>query len=169
MGASRAPSSPVERDVEALRAAVGLVVRAMVLGAQAAGPQRLLRLGPAVAVGKMTGELARLRDENRRLRSENQLLKARLGDLPGRGRYAPLQRLRIMWHMTCYGIPRSRAAERFVVARSTAYRWPHAPERGDLGERSSRIDSPCKKPAALADCTARRTHACSPRRARAPG
>jgi hypothetical protein len=85
--------------VEVLRAAVGLVVRAMVLAAQATGQQRLLRVERAVVAGEVAGELARLRDENRRLRSENQLLKARLGDLPSPKRYTPMQRLRIMWHM----------------------------------------------------------------------
>jgi hypothetical protein len=73
----RAPFSPVERDVEVLRAAARLVVRAMVLAAQAAGQQRLLRGEGTVTVGEAAGELARLRDENCRLRFENQLLKAR--------------------------------------------------------------------------------------------
>jgi transposase-like protein len=136
--------------VEVLRAAVGLVVRAMVLGAQAAGQQRLLRVERAVTAGEVAGELARLRDENRRLRSENQLLKARLGDLPSRKRYTPMQRLRIMWHVAYYGIPRSRVAEHFLIAHCTSYRWLHAAERGDLGERKGRIDSPRKTPAELA-------------------
>jgi transposase-like protein len=100
--------------------------------------------------GEAAGELARLRDENRRLRSENQLLKARLGDLPIRKRYTPMQRLRIMWHMAYYGIPRSRVVEHFVIARSTFYRWLHAAERGDLGERHGRIGNPRKTPAELA-------------------
>jgi hypothetical protein len=33
----------------------------------------------------------------------------------------PMQRLRIMWHMTYYGVSRSWVAEHFVVARSTLY------------------------------------------------
>ena len=125
-------------------------MRAMVLAAQAAGQQRLLRVERAVVAGEVAGELARLRGENRRLRSENQLLKARLGELPSRKRYTPMQRLRIMWHMAYCGIPRSRVAEHFLIARSTFYRWLHAAERGDLGERQSRIDSPRKTPAELA-------------------
>jgi hypothetical protein len=39
----------------------------MVLNAQAAGQQRLLRLGAAARAGEQAGELGRLRDGNRRL------------------------------------------------------------------------------------------------------
>jgi transposase InsO family protein/transposase-like protein len=122
----------------------------MVLAVQAAGQQRLLRVERAVTAGEAAGELARLRDENRRLRSENQLLKARLGELPSRKRHTPMQRLRIMWHMAYYGIPRSRVAEHFLIARSTFYRWLHAAESGKLGERRSKADGPRKTPAELA-------------------
>jgi len=136
--------------VEVFRAAVALVVRSMVLSAQAAGQQRLLLLKRAIASGDTAGELARLRDENRRLTSENRLLRSRLGDAPVRKRYTPMQRLQILWHMAHYGIPRHRVAEHFLIARSTLYRWLHAAERGDLGEKRKPTESPRKTPAELA-------------------
>ncbi len=40
-----------------------------------------------------------------------------------------MQRLQILWHMTYYGIPRSKVTEHFLIARSTLYRWLHAAER----------------------------------------
>jgi len=43
------------------------------------------------------------------------------------------QRLRILWHMSHYGIPRYRVTEHFLIARSTLYRWLHAAEEGNLG------------------------------------
>jgi len=46
--------------------------------------------------------------------------------------------------MAYYGIPRSRVTEHFLIARSTFYRWLHAAERGDLGERKSKSESPRK-------------------------
>jgi len=46
----------VQGQVDALRAAAGLVVRAMVLRAEAAGQHRLLRLERAVTVGDAAGE-----------------------------------------------------------------------------------------------------------------
>jgi hypothetical protein len=52
----RAPSSPVERDVEVLRTAVGLVVRTMVVSAEAEGQHRLLRVERAIAVVDVAGE-----------------------------------------------------------------------------------------------------------------
>ena len=136
--------------MEVFRTAVSLMVRSMVLSAQSAGQQRLLFLQRAVAAGDQAGELARLRDENRRLRSENRMLQARFGDAPARKRYTPMQRLQILWHMAYYGIPRSRVAEHFLIARSTFYRWLHAAERGDLGERKTPQESPRKTPAELA-------------------
>lgn len=67
-----------------LRAAVALIVRSMVVSAQAAGQQRSALLQRAIVSGDAAGEVARLRDENRRLRSENRMLKARFGDAPSR-------------------------------------------------------------------------------------
>jgi transposase InsO family protein len=122
----------------------------MVLSAQSAGQQRLLFLNRAIAGGERAGELARLRAENRRLTSENRLLKARFGDASIRKRYTPMQRLQILWHMTYYGIPRRRVAMHFLIARSTLYRWLHAAERGDLGEKRKPTDSARKTPVELA-------------------
>lgn len=136
--------------MEVLRAAVALVVRSMVLSAGSAGQRRLLFLKSAIAVGDTVGELARLRDENRRLTAENRLLRVRLGDVAVRKRYTPMQRLQILWHMAHYGIPRCRVAEHFLIARSTLYRWLHAAERGDLGEKRRRTESPRKTPVELA-------------------
>jgi hypothetical protein len=122
----------------------------MVLSAQAAGQQRLLLLQRAIAAGEEVGELARLRDENRRLDSELQMFKDRFGEAPARKRYTPMQRLRILWHMSYYGIPRNQVTEHFLISRSTLYRWLHAAERGDLGEKKTPKESPRKTPAELA-------------------
>ena len=136
--------------MEVFRAAAALIVRSMVVSAQSAGQQRLLFLQRAVAGGESVGELARLRDENRRLLSENRMLKARVSDAPSRRHYTPMQRLQILWHMTYYGIPRSKVTEHFLIARSTFYRWLHAAEQGDSGERETLRESPRKTPVDLA-------------------
>ncbi len=136
--------------MQVIRTAVALMVRSMVFSAQSAGQQRLLFLQRAVAAGEEVGELARLRDENRRLTSENRLLKSRFDDAPSRKRYTPMQRLQILWHMTHYRIPRCQVKEHFVIAKSTLYRWLHAAEEGDLGERKATGESPRKTPAELA-------------------
>ncbi len=136
--------------MEVLRTAAALMVRSLVLSAQSAGHQRLLWLQQSAAVGGDVGEVARLRDENRQLQWENRLLKARHADVPCRKRYSPLQRLHILWHMAYYRIPRSRVKEHFLIANSTLYRWLHAAQEGDLGERKSKLESPRKTPAELA-------------------
>ena len=126
------------------------VVLPVGVDAQSAGQQRLLFLQRAVAAGEEVGELARLHDENRRLNSELRMLKDRFGEAPARKRYTPMQRLRVLWHMAYYGIPRSRVTEHFLIARSTLYRWLHAAERGDLGGKKAPTESPRKTPAELA-------------------
>jgi transposase len=122
----------------------------MVLSAQSAGQQRLLLLQRAVAIGDQAGEVTRLQEENRRLKAENRMLRARFGDAPSRKRYTPIQRLQILWHMTYYGIPRSKVAEHFLIARSTFYRWLHAAERGDVGEKKTPTESTRRTPTELA-------------------
>jgi transposase InsO family protein len=123
----------------------------MVLSAQSAGQQRLLWLQQSAAVGGAVGEVARLRDENRRLKSENHLLKSREADAACRKRYSPMQRLQILWHMAYYQIPRNRVTKHFLIAKSTLYRWLHAAEKGDLGERRSKLESPRKTPRQIAE------------------
>jgi len=123
--------------VDALPTAAALIVKSMVLSARYAGHQRLLWLQQAAAIGGDIGELARLRDENRRLKSENKELKSRLGEVTNKRRYSPRQRLQILWHMAHYGIPRSRVKEHFLIAKSTLYRWLHAAERGEVGDRKT--------------------------------
>ena len=136
--------------MEVIRTAAALMVRSMVLSAQAAGQQRLLFLQRAVAAGDQAGELARLRDENRRLNSELRMFKDRFGEAPVRQRYTPMQRLRILWHMEYYRIPRSQVKEHFLIAKSTFYRWLHAAEQGNLGEKKTPKESPRKTPRDIA-------------------
>ncbi len=61
-----------------------------------------------------------------------------------------MQRLQILWHMAYYSIPRRRVTEHFLIARSTFYRWLHAAERGDLGEKKTPRESSRKTPRDIA-------------------
>ncbi len=137
--------------MQVIRTAAALMVRSMVLmSAQSAGQQRVLHLRQAAGVGGDAGELARLRDESRRLQAENQLLKSRLGQTSPKRRYSPMQRLRILWHMAYYHIPRCRVKEHFLIAKSTLCRWLHAAEEGDLGDCKTKTESPRKIPREIA-------------------
>ena len=119
--------------MEVFRTAIALIVRSMVLSAQSAGQQRLLFLQRGIAAGETAGELIRLRDENRRLRSELRMFKDRFGDAPARKRYTPLQRLRILWHIAYYGIPRNQVP--LSTAREAGLTSRRQPEGGDPGVR----------------------------------
>lgn len=136
--------------MEVLRTAIALIIRSMVLSAQAAGQRRLLWLQQTATVGGDVAEVAWLREENRRLEAENRLLKSRLDDAPSGRRYTPVQQLQILWHMAYYHIPRCRVKEHFLIARSTLYRWLHAAEKGNLGERKATQENPRRTPAELA-------------------
>ena len=132
--------------MEVFRTVVALMIRSVVLSAESGGQQRLLLLQQAAAVGEEAGELARLRDETRRLKWENGLLTSRVEAAPHRRRYTPMQQLQILWHMAYYRIPRSRVKEHFQIAKSPLYRWLHAAEKGDLGDRKRGKESPRKSP-----------------------
>ncbi len=127
------------------------MIRSVVLSVESAAQQRLLLLEQAAAVGGEAGELARLRDENRRLNWENGFLKSRSDAAPQKRRYTPMQRLRILWHMAYYKIPRSRVKEHFWIAKSTLYRWLHAAERGDVADGRRGKESPKKTPREIAE------------------
>ncbi len=137
--------------MEVFRTAVALMIGSVVLSARCGGHQRLLVLQQAAAVGGEPGELALLRDENRQLKSENQLLKSRFGDAPHRRRYTPMQRLQILWHMAYCHIPRSHVKDHFLIAKSTLYRWLHAAEAGDLGDRKATTEGARKTPREIAE------------------
>jgi len=126
-----------------------------VLSAQWAGQRRRLCLRQAAAalgeVAQLRAELTVLRDENRRLKCENGLLRSRLREARSRtSRYTPMQRLQILWHMAYYRIPRKWVKDHFGIATSTLYRWLHAAERGDMGDKHSKQESPRKTPADIA-------------------
>jgi len=113
--------------VEAAETAVCLMVKAVVLGARWAGWRRRLCLAEAA---RAAGELAQLQAENLRLRDTAELqaeqiahLRRRLRQANVRLAYSLAERLRILWCVEYFRIPRRRIADHFGVARSTVWRW----------------------------------------------
>ena len=156
---SAAPPAPLSLlgvdTVEVFEAAVSLMVKSMMLGARWAGHRRKLCLRQAAAgvgeLAQLRAELMVLRDENHRLQFENGLLRSRLRHARSRKpHYTPIQRLQILRHITYYAIPRSRVKEHFGIATSTLYRWLHAAERGDMGDKQSKQENSRKTPAEIA-------------------
>lgn len=131
-----------------------LLVKSWVLGTRWAAQQRLLCLRQAASapgeLGQLRAEVIALRDENRRLAEENQFLKGRLADTRSRKRYPWAQRLRIIWHLTYFNIPRRRVKEHFGVARSSLQRWLRRADKGDFVEDGRKRQSPGRTPAEIA-------------------
>jgi hypothetical protein len=141
--------------MEVIQVAASLIVKSVVLSARWAGQRRRLYLQRTSLgldeVAQLRAEVAALRDENRRLEFENGLLRSRLRKAHSRKpHYTPIQRLQILWHIAYYGIPRKRVKDHFGIATSTLYRWLHAAERGDMGDKQSKQESSRKIPAEIA-------------------
>ena len=125
--------------MDALQTAVSLMVKSMVLSARWAGQHRLHCLQAACQASgqaaQLRAEVTALRDRVQRLTSQNQVLKARLGEVRSRKPYSWGLRLKVLWHMEYFSIPRRRITQHLAVPRGTFYRWLHAFEKGDLGKR----------------------------------
>jgi len=113
--------------VEAAETAVCLVVKAVVLSARWAARRRRLCLEDSA---NLPGELAELRAENVALRDTLELqgeqiahLRRRLRQANVRMPYSLSERLRILWCVEYFGIPRRQIPKCFGVARSTVWRW----------------------------------------------
>ena len=113
--------------MEAAETAVCLVVKAVVLSARWAARGRRVCLRKAASA---SGQLAQLRSENLTLRDTLELqgeqmahLRRRLRQANVRLPYSPAERLRVLWCVEYFGIPRRQIPKCFGVARSTVWRW----------------------------------------------
>ncbi len=127
--------------MEIYEASVSLMVRAMVVSAQWAARSRRLSLERTCARAE-AGRLAQL--EARVMMLEDavafrdarlEVLEQRLGEERPRRPYPLLERLRILWLMEYYQIPKRRAKGTFGVARSTVHRWLKGFQEGQAGGR----------------------------------
>lgn len=139
--------------MDALQTAVSLMVKSMVLSARGASRYRVRCLQAAcLASGQaaqLRAEVTALRDRVQCLTSQNQVLKARLGEVRSRKPYSWGLRLKVLWHMEYFSIPRRRITQHLAVPRGTFYRWLHAFEKGDLGKREP-VETVNKTPSDLA-------------------
>ncbi len=124
-------------------ASVSLMVQALVISARWAARSRRLSLELACA-GAKAGRVAQL--EARILVLEGavafrdarlEVLGKRLGEERPRQPYPVVERLRILWLMEYYGIPKRRVKETFGVARSSVHHWLKAFQQGKEGGGTS--------------------------------
>lgn len=113
--------------MEAFGTSICLILRAVLLSARWARYHKQLCREQA---GTTSGELAQLRAENLELRDRLALKEEQIAHLQRRLRAAKIrrphylaERLRILWCVEYFGIPRRQIPECFGVARSTVWRW----------------------------------------------
>jgi transposase InsO family protein len=114
------------RSPEILSVAINLLGKAIVFGARWAGMRRRRGLAAIAASPESSKdkEIIFLRDRLAELQSQVEILK-RLHKSDNTTRYTPCQRLRVIFHITYFSVPRRRIEECFGIARSTLYRWLH--------------------------------------------
>jgi transposase InsO family protein len=133
------------------------MVRAMVVSARWAARSRRLSLERACACAE-AGRVARL--EARVMALEDavafrdarlEVLEKRLGEERPRRPYPLMERLRILWLMEYYQIPKRRVKDTFGVARSSVHRWLKAFQQGKTGGRRQAAEPVNKTPREIAE------------------
>jgi transposase InsO family protein/transposase-like protein len=143
--------------VEIYEASVSLMVRAMVISARWAARSRSLALEGACAraeagrVEKLEARVLALEDALAFRDARLEVLEKRLGEERPRRPYPLMERLRILWLMEYYQIPKRRVKETFGVARSTVHRWLKAFQEGKQGGRPQAKEPVNKTPREIAE------------------
>jgi len=143
--------------MEIYEASVSLMVRALVVSARWAARSRGLSLERACARGE-AGRVARL--EARIMVLEDavafrdarlEVMAKRLGEERPRRPYPLLDRLRLLWLIEYYQIPKRRVKDTFGVARSSVHRWLKAFQQGKAGGRRPAAEPVNKTPREIAE------------------
>ena len=127
--------------MEIYEASVSLLVRAMVISARWAARSRRLALEGACAraeagrVAKLEARVLALEDAVAFRDARLEVMAKRLGEERPRRPYPLLDRLRLLWLIEYYQIPKRRVKDTFGVARSSVQRWLKAFQQGKAGGR----------------------------------
>jgi hypothetical protein len=120
----------MSKDARICQAALGLLLKAVLLAARWAGHirRRSLELGAAdsgsdARPNPRRSELLALRERIRQLESQVAIMRRQLRARAVRKRYTLRERLSILWHLETFQVPRRKVHEVFGIARSTLYRW----------------------------------------------
>jgi len=143
--------------VEIYEASVSLMVRAMVVSARWAARSRRLSLERACAraearrVAQLEARVMVLEDAVAFRDARLEVMERRLGEERPRRPYPLMERLRILWLMEYYGVPKRRVKETFGVARSSVHRWLKAFQEGKQGGRRAAAEPANKTPREIAE------------------
>jgi putative transposase len=143
--------------VEIYQASVSLMVRAMVVSARWAARSRRLGLERACAraeaerMAKLEARVVMLEDAVAFRDARLEVLERRLGEERPRPPYPLMERLRILWLVEYYQVPKRRVNDTFGVARSTAHRWLKGSQEGETGSRPESTEPANKTPREIAE------------------
>jgi len=143
--------------VEIYEASVSLMVRALVVSARWGGRSRRLSLEQACAraearrVAQLEARVMVLEDAVAFREARLEVLERRLGEERPRRPYPLMDRLRILWLMEYYQIPKRRVKDTFGVARSSVHRWLKAFQEGKQGGRRPAAEPANKTPREIAE------------------
>ena len=114
--------------MEIYEASVSLMVRALVVSVRWAARSRRLSLERTCAraeagrVAQLEARVMVLEEAVAFREARLEVLEKRLGEEMPRRPYPLVERLRILWLMEYYGVPKRRVKETFGVARSSVHR-----------------------------------------------
>ena len=143
--------------MEIYEASVSLMVRALVVSARWAARSRRISLEQACApaeagrVAQLEARVLVLEDAVAFRDARLEVLERRLGEERPRRQYPLMERLRILWLMEYYQVPKRRVKETFGVARSTVHRWLKAFQEGKAGGRRQPAEPVNKTPREIAE------------------
>jgi hypothetical protein len=143
--------------VEIYEASVSLMVRAMVVSARWAArsrrlsPERTCARSEAGQVAQLEARVMLLEDAVAFRDARLEVLEKRLGEERSRRPYPLMDRLRLLWLIEHYQIPKRRVKETFGVARSSIHRWLRAFQQGKLGGRRRAVEPVNKTPRKIAE------------------
>jgi len=80
-----------------------------------------------------------------------EVLEKRLGEERPRRPYPLMERLRILWLVEYYRVPKRRVKETFGVARSTVHRWLKGFQEGKVGGQRRATEPPNRTPREIAE------------------
>jgi len=140
--------------MDPFQTAVTLIIKSMVISARWAAASRLLGLRQAASrpgrEAEFEARIQALEDKLAQRDATIALLRKRLGQVKSRRPYTLGQRLRILWLIEYFRIPKRRVRDQLGVSRASIHRWLRAFERGDAGRRGSRPEPANKTPKELA-------------------
>jgi transposase len=124
---SNAKAGNMTKNIETIKAAVAIIIKAAVLAASFSGRvrKRSLKRLSKMDIDDKDKEILFLRDKNYQLKLQVSIYQKGLQKNQNNKRFTLSEKLFILNYMEAFQIPRRRVTEHLGIARSTLYGWLH--------------------------------------------